>query len=143
MEEELNEIRGGLRTSLPAYWNEKAVMENLMKYKDLLVCDALLDPQLFLGTGNVIRNEVLYKTAIHPLSKIGAIRWHKLQQLVREARNASLEFHDMLKSGILHIDWIVHRQNLCPRHHIPLRVKKLGNSEKEAYYCEKCQVLYI
>ena len=38
---------------------------------DTLVCDALLDQDLFAGVGNIIKNEVLFRTRVHPESTIG------------------------------------------------------------------------
>ena len=31
-----------------------------------MVCDALLDQTVFAGVGNIIKNEVLFRTGVHP-----------------------------------------------------------------------------
>ncbi|MER3465444.1 MAG: endonuclease, partial [Chitinophagaceae bacterium] len=38
-----------------------------------MVNDALLDQEIFSGVGNIIKNEVLYRIEVHPLSTIGAL----------------------------------------------------------------------
>ncbi|HRO68823.1 MAG TPA: hypothetical protein PK951_00545 [Chitinophagaceae bacterium] len=38
-----------------------------------MVCDALLDQEIFSGVGNIIKNEVLYRIRVHPESLIGDI----------------------------------------------------------------------
>jgi len=143
MEEEINEIHAGQPNQHAPNWNEKTVLEKLLLFKDALVCDALLNPEIFQGLGNLVRNEVLFKTGIHPLSRIGAVTRPKLQQLIRETHSASLEFHKMVTQGMLHVQWEVHKQDTCPKHGLPLRIKLVGRLKTPAYYCEKCQVLYV
>jgi endonuclease-8 len=102
-----------------------------------------MDQHVFAGVGNIIKNEVLYITGVHPLSKVSGIKRFKLQQLVREARNYAFEFLKWKKQGILQVKWKVHRQDTCVKHGTPLKIKTLGKTKRKTYYCEKCQTLYI
>lgn len=126
-----------------AQWNEESVLQKLTQQPEQLIADALLDQENFSGLGNLIRNEVLYRAGIHPMSQVGAIRKYKLLQIVREARNYSLEFQRWKKEGVLQMYWSVHRKEKCAKHDIPLKVKILGKAKQKAYYCEKCQTLYL
>jgi endonuclease-8 len=38
-----------------------------------MICDALLDQQIFSGVGNIIKNEVLYRVKLHPENNISDI----------------------------------------------------------------------
>lgn len=54
-------------------WDPKAAKKKLMLIPSTLICDGLLDQQIFSGVGNIIKNEVLYRVKIHPNSEIGKI----------------------------------------------------------------------
>ncbi len=41
-------------------WNAAAARKKLRAMPETLVCDALLDQNVFAGVGNIIKNEVLY-----------------------------------------------------------------------------------
>lgn len=143
IDEDTNELFAWSDEIINSGWNEQAILTKLLDSKEALVCDVLLDQELFPGVGNIIRNEVLYSTGIHPLSKIGGLKRFKLLQLIRETRNYILQFINWKKQGIIYVKWKVHQQDLCPKHQQPLRIKTLGKINRMAYYCEKCQTLYI
>lgn len=39
----------------------------------MVACDALLNQDLFAGSGNIIKNEVLFRIGVHPWSTLGAL----------------------------------------------------------------------
>lgn len=73
-------------------WNEKEAIRKLRQQKSALMCDALLDQEIFSGVGNIIKNEVLYRVRVHPESLVGKIPLPKIRQIVSEARVYSFEF---------------------------------------------------
>jgi endonuclease-8 len=143
IDEEINELFEWSADVSSLEWDEQAALNRLLENKDALICDALMDQQIFSGIGNIIKNEVLYSTGVHPLSSVSGIKRFKLQQLVRETRNYALEFLTWKKQGVLQVKWKVHRQETCPKHGSPLKIKTLGKTKRKTYYCEKCQTLYI
>jgi endonuclease-8 len=54
-------------------WNAEAALIKLKAIPDALACDVLLDQNIFAGVGNIIKNEVLFRIRVHPLSSIGQI----------------------------------------------------------------------
>ena len=70
-------------------WDPKQARKKLRAQPDLLACDALLDQDIFSGVGNIIKNEVLFRIRVHPLSTVGALPAPKLRQLVDEARHTA------------------------------------------------------
>jgi len=52
-------------------WDPKAAKTKLKKTPEKLICDALLEQDIFSGVGNIIKNEVLYRVCIHPESRTG------------------------------------------------------------------------
>ena len=110
---------------------------------ELLVCDALLDQDIFAGVGNIIKNEVLFRIRVHPLSTIAALPASKLRDLVREARQYSFDFYEWKKVYELKKHWLAHTKRTCPRCNIPLSKGHLGKTMRRSFYCENCQPLYV
>ena len=103
------------------YWSEEKALHKLKEVPDALVCDVLLDQQIFSGVGNIIKNEVLFRIRVHPESLIKNLSLIKRKELIREAVKYSYQFKDWKKEFTLKKQWLVHTKSICPRDHIPLR----------------------
>ena len=124
-------------------WDPAAARKKLKEKPDMLVCDALLNQEIFAGVGNIIKNEVLFRIRVHPESTVGALPPRKLSQLIREARKYSFDFLKWKKEFTLRRHWLAHTKKMCPRCHIPLiKVQHLGKAGRRAFYCGNCQILY-
>jgi len=124
-------------------WDPKAARKKLRAAPDMLACDALLDQAIFSGVGNIIKNEVLFRIRLHPLSTVGALPPKKLAQLVDEARQYSFDFLAWKKAFTLKQHWLAHAQKTCPRCHIPFHKANLGKSNRRSFWCERCQKRYV
>jgi endonuclease-8 len=123
-------------------WDPALARRKLKAMPDALACDALLDQAVFAGVGNIIKNEVLFRIRVHPLSRIGALPPRKLGELVRQAREYSFDFLEWKKAYVLRKHWLAHRRSTCPRCALPFTVAHLGRTHRRAFYCENCQVRY-
>lgn len=123
-------------------WNSKAAIEKLKAKPGMLVCDALLDQHIFSGSGNIIKNEVLFRAKIHPLSTVGAIPAKLLKHLVDEVRLYSFDFLKWKKAFELKKHWQAHTKKECPRCQIPLTKEHLGKTKRRTFFCSNCQILY-
>jgi endonuclease-8 len=123
-------------------WDAAAAKKKLKANPDMLVCDALLDQHLFSGSGNIIKNEVLFRTRIHPLSKAAALPTKKLNEVTREARNYAFDFLEWKKEGTLKKHWLAYTKKTCPRCDVPLHKEYLGKTKRRTFFCENCQELY-
>lgn len=123
-------------------WDPALARRKLKAMPDTLVCDALLDQNVFAGVGNIIKNEVLFRIHLHPLSKVGAIPPRKLSELIKQARQYSFEFLEWKKAFVLRKHWLAHNKRECPRCHVPFKMKYLGTTDRRSFYCERCQVKY-
>ena len=103
---------------------------------------SLLDQDVFAGVGNIIKNEVLFRVRVHPLSKVGALPLPQRNALVREARTYAFEFLVWKKAGVLKKHWQVHTRHTCPRCEVPLEKRKLGKTQRRSFFCKRCQILY-
>lgn len=127
---------------LSKQWDEKKALAKLRKEPETLACDALLDQAIFAGVGNIIKNEVLYRIRVHPLSKIGKIPLPKKKELVREAVVYSKEFLRWKRKFELRKHWQVYTKKTCSRDQTPLEKNYLGITNRRTFYCPVCQELY-
>jgi endonuclease-8 len=123
-------------------WDAAKARKKLRARPALLACDALLDQGIFAGVGNIIKNEVLFRIRLHPLSQIGALPAPKLRQLVEQARQYSFDFLEWKKQFVLRKHWLAHTRSTCPRCHIPFHKGHLGHMQRRSFYCERCQKRY-
>lgn len=124
-------------------WDPKAARKKLKLRPDELVADALLDQNVFAGVGNIIKNEVLHRIGVHPLSTVGALPPRKLGELIAQARDYSFDFYRWKKAFELKRHYQVHTRTHCPRDGARLSYRKhLGRFKRRAFFCEVCQKRY-
>jgi endonuclease-8 len=124
------------------HWDPALARRRLLAAPDTLACDALLDQAIFAGVGNIIKNEVLFRIRVHPLSRVGALPPAKLRELVREARTYSYDFLAWKKAYVLRKHWLAHTKRTCPRCGIPFHKGHLGLTQRRSFWCERCQRRY-
>jgi endonuclease-8 len=124
-------------------WNPKKAKEKLKAFPNKLICDALLEQDIFSGVGNIIKNEVLYRVRIHPESLRGKIPPAKISEIVKEAERYSFEFLEWKKKFELKKHWLAHTKKECLRCNLPIIKKNTGVKKRRSFYCENCQVLYV
>jgi endonuclease-8 len=123
-------------------WDPSAARVKLKEIPDTMVCDALLDQNIFAGVGNIIKNEVLYRIKIHPESLVGDLPGVKINALVKEARNYSFEFLEWKKAFVLKKHWLAHTKKICKRCNFPIIKQYCGKTHRRTFYCENCQVKF-
>ena len=142
VEEELDEVYDWEGDVMNDNWNPAKARRKLKAIPDTLVCDALLDQNIFAGVGNIIKNEVLFRIKIHPESKIGKIPPRKIGELIKEARIYSFDFLKWKKAYELKKHWLAHTKKICPRCKIPFVKKYAGKTKRRTFFCENCQIKY-
>lgn len=123
-------------------WSPGKALKKLKANPELLACDALLDQDIFSGSGNIIKNEVLFRMKIHPLSTIGGLPARLLKRLVDEVSGYSFEFLKWKKEYTLKQHWQAHTKKICPRCQIPFVKEYLGRTHRRSFFCTNCQLLY-
>ena len=124
-------------------WKPRVALKKLKDETEMLACDALLDQNIFSGSGNIIKNEVLFRIRVHPLSLLAKIPEAKLKEMIRETRNYSFDFLEWKKEETLKKHWLAHTKKICPRCAIPLHKEYLGKRKRRSYFCTNCQKLYV
>jgi len=154
VEEPLDEVYDWRIDVMADQWDAALARKNLRALPGTLVCDALLDQSIFAGVGNVIKNEILFRIRLHPLSTVGVLPPRKLRELVTQARQYTFEFYEWKKADVdgikpvwqgdtLGEHWRVHNKKVCPRCDGALIKAHLGTLDRRSFYCESCQVQYV
>jgi endonuclease-8 len=123
-------------------WSSEKAKESLNKIPNQMICDAVLDQNIFSGVGNIIKNEVLYRCYIHPESMVGKIPDDKLKEIIDECSIYSFQFLEWKKKFELKSHWLAHTKSLCRRCDLPLQKKYTGVKKRRSFFCINCQNLY-
>lgn len=123
-------------------WDPEKAKTKLQQRPDALVCDALLEQDIFAGVGNIIKNEVLYRIQVHPESMIKKLPEDKLDKLIEEAHVYSFQFLKWKKNHELKKHWLAHTKMWCLRCNLPMIKKYTGVKKRRSFICSNCQVLY-
>ena len=123
-------------------WSDQKAIDKLKAVPEMLVCDAILDQNIFAGAGNIFKNEVLFRIRVHPNSRVGDLPPRKRKDLVQEIVKYAFDFLEWKKAYVLKKHWQVHTKKECPRCHIPLQKAYLGITKRRTFFCENCQTKY-
>ena len=123
-------------------WDPLGARKKLKAVPQTMVCEALLDQQIFSGVGNIIKNEVLYRIKLHPENSIRNIPPLKLSALIREARKYSFDFLKWKKEYTLKKHWLAHTKKTCLRCDLPINKKYCGKTKRRTFFCIGCQIKY-
>ncbi len=124
-------------------WSPSAAFRKLKQHPSMLCCDALLDQDIFAGSGNIIKNEVLFRIKVHPLSTVGSMPAPLLKKMVNEVHLYAFEFLKWKREYTLKQHWQAHTQKICPRCDLPFIKEYLGRTHRRSFYCTNCQALYV
>jgi endonuclease-8 len=123
-------------------WDPKKAKSKLEKQATKLICDTLLEQDIFSGVGNIIKNEVLYRVRIHPESIVKKIPASKIKKLIDESRIYSFQFLEWKRKYELKKHWLAHTKKTCLRCNLPIIKKHTGLKKRRSFFCKKCQLIY-
>lgn len=123
-------------------WNKNNARKKLKAIPNALICDALLEQNIFAGVGNIIKNEILYRVRLHPESIIEKIPKSKLYRLIDETRIYSFQFLEWKREYQLKQHWLAHTKKVCLRCNLPIIKKHTGSKKRRSFICVNCQILY-
>lgn len=142
IEGDINEVYDWETDVLSNQWNPSKAESKLQEKGSALVCDILLDQNVFAGVGNIIKNEVLYRIGVHPLSTVESLPPIKQEELIKEARQYSFDFLEWKKEYTLKKHWLINTKSICPLgHHV--HKAHLGKTNRRTFFCVECQKLYV
>ena len=124
-------------------WALEKTVKHASKQSDQLVCDLLLDQDVFPGVGNIIKNEALWIARTHPLSLVGGMTRRQMRKVAAEAREFSMLFYQTKQQDTpitSHLQ--IYRKRTCPVCSGKISGKKTGLRRRISFFCPSCQILY-
>ncbi|XP_047441902.1 endonuclease 8-like 3 [Mugil cephalus] len=105
-----------------------------------MLCDVLLDQAVMPGVGNIIKNEALFDSGLHPAVKVQQLTDEQVHHVVKMTRDFTLLFYKCRKSGSpLHKHYKVYKRPQCGQCFHVIIVCRLGDNGRMTYFCERCQ----
>lgn len=120
-------------------WDGRKALSKTKKQPDSEIADVLLDQSIFMGVGNIIKNEVLFQVKISPLRKVSELSAKQLKILVSHVRNYVFHFYEWRKLFELKKHYQIYRQTVCKQCGNKVMRKKTGVRKRVSFICPYCQ----
>ncbi|KAM5193819.1 endonuclease 8-like 3 isoform 2-T2 [Mantella aurantiaca] len=105
-----------------------------------MLCDVLLDQAVLPGVGNIIKNEALFDSGLHPAVQAASLTDGQISLLVKMTRDFTLLFYKCRKNGMaLYKHYKVYKRSNCGQCGTKITVCRLGEHNRMTYFCAKCQ----
>jgi endonuclease-8 len=101
--------------------------------------DVLLDQEIFAGVGNIIKNEVLFRTRTSPFARIGQLSPRKLKAIIADARAFSFRFLELRRVFALRKNLEIYGRTRCPLCAGVVSRRVHGVRHRRSFYCPVCQ----
>ena len=120
-------------------WDSDAALKKLRRHRDAEIADALLDQAIFAGVGNIIKNEVLFRTRTSPTAPVGSLSAKRLKAIVADARVFSFRFLALRREFALKRNLDIYGRSVCPN--CGNRVTRMihGARRRRSFVCQTCQ----
>lgn len=119
---------------------EKTQKLLLEKYADKKIGDVLLNQDVFPGLGNIIRNEVLFLSKIHPESGVSKIPSKKIKKLLSTIKKFSTSSVELIERKVWKSSSSVYKkkefENEKVKEYVAPKIKR------KTYVVEKIQKMY-
>ena len=120
-------------------WDGRAALAKVRTFPRAEIADVLLDQAIFAGVGNIIKNEVLFRTRVSPFAKVRDISDRKLRAIVSDARTFSLRFLELRRIFSLRKSLEIYRRSVCPRCGSKVERRVHGQRARRSFFCVRCQ----
>ena len=124
-------------------WDARAALAKVRTFPRAEIADVLLDQAIFAGVGNIIKNEVLFRTRVSPFAKVADISDRKLRAIIADARTFSFRFLELRRVFSLRKNLEVYRRSVCPRCGGKIERRVHGQRARRSFFCRKCQGVRI
>ncbi|XP_032542853.1 endonuclease 8-like 3 isoform X1 [Chiroxiphia lanceolata] len=116
------------------------VENEIKQHKTRMLCDVLLDQAVLPGVGNIIKNEALFDSGLHPAVKVCQLTDEHIRHLVKMTRDFTLLFYKCRKTGSpLYKHYKVYKRPACGQCSGNITVCRLGENNRMTYFCSQCQ----
>ncbi|MBD8081967.1 DNA-formamidopyrimidine glycosylase family protein [Chryseobacterium caseinilyticum] len=123
-------------------WSDEKAIDKMQQHPEMMICDALMNQDIFAGVGNIIKNEALFRAGIHPETLIKNLTEAKLKTIIKETKNYGLEFVKYKRTDTLGKTFQVYHRKKCPECGEEITKRETGKSKRMSFFCENDQKLF-
>ncbi len=120
-------------------WDPRYVYKLIRSNPERMICDVLMDQEIFSGVGNIIKNEVLFLTRVHPEEMVSSLTPKKIMKIIKVARNYCFDFYKWKRAFVLKKHWLIYKAKKCPECDVPVSLEHTGKGKRRTFFCENCQ----
>lgn len=120
-------------------WSAANAKKKLKAIPEKKICDVLLDQNIFSGLGNIIKNEVLWRTKLYPETLVKDIPTTAINVIMKEVVKFTFEFLKYKKEGSVMKHCDAYGKKECSRCGNKIIKEYSGKTKRASYYCEHCQ----
>jgi endonuclease-8 len=120
-------------------WNRRSALRKVRTHGRKEIADVLLDQSIFAGVGNIIKNEVLFRTRISPFTKVNQLSPTQLRRIADEARAFSFRFLELRREFALRKHLEIYGRSTCASCGGKVSRKVHGERGRRSFFCPACQ----
>jgi endonuclease-8 len=139
LEEDVDKLYDWSADIMSPSWDAEAAFTKIKKKPNEMVCDVLMDQEIFSGVGNIIKNEVLFLQRLLPQRKVKSSTEKELRALIEETHQYTWKFYEWKKKYELRKHWLIMRKKTCPICGGPVTREETGKRKRLSHYCKHCQ----
>ena len=124
---------------LSARWSPAAALKKVREHPDEEIADVLLDQSIFAGVGNIIKNEVLFRTRTHPATRAGSLSPAQRKAIVEDARAFSFRFLELRRQFALRKNLEIYGRSVCTACGGRISRRVHGRRRRRSFICAACQ----
>lgn len=121
---------------------ESALSKLQQYFAEENIGNALMEKSVFVGMGDLIRTEALYRAKIHPESLVNNIPEKKLIFLIISAVNFADELVESYKNNEFNSKALIFEKKMCPKDKSEIQIAISTETNRKIYICPKCQKLF-
>jgi len=121
---------------------ELALSQLQQSFADENIGNALMNQNVFVGFGDLVRTEALYRAKIHPESLVKNIPEKKIIFLIISAVNYADELVEQYKNDEVNAKALIFDKKICPKDKSEIQLKISSENNRKIYICPKCQKLF-
>ena len=125
--------------TLSPVWDAARAVRQVRTHPDAEIADVLLDQTIFAGVGNIIKNEVLYRTRTNPRATVRTIPVRQLRAIVADVRVFSKRFLELRRQFALRKNLEIYGRSTCPSCGGRVTRKIHGVRNRRSFFCLACQ----
>ena len=120
-------------------WAPDAALAKMRQFPRAEIANVLLDQAIFAGVGNIIKNEVLFRTRTSPFARVGRLSDARLKAIVSDARTFAFRFLELRRRFALRKHLKAYNRSACPACARPITRRIHGERRQRTFFCASSQ----